>query len=334
MPDMERLEKILGKENIRTKEPLSKHTTFRIGGSAEVFVTPDTLERFEDTLSYLRREGESYFILGNGSNLLVSDRGFPGVIVATHVPGRGSIHAEGFGIEEYMEGTREETEVLLESILGQHTVLKAEEGKHFVAAGSGILLSTLANGIAGKGYRGFEFAAGIPGTLGGAVTMNAGAYGGEIKDVLLGAVVLLKDGEKRFLTTAELELGYRSSLVQKEDMIVLLAVFTFDEGNPEEIRQTIQELNRKRKEKQPLNYGSAGSTFKRPEGYFAGKLIEDAGLKGYRVGDVMVSEKHAGFVVNVGEGTCEQALSVIRHVREQVKESFGVDLEPEIKILA
>ena len=184
-----------------------------------------------------------------------------------------------------------------------------------------------------KGLAGFEFASGIPGTLGGAVAMNAGAYGGEIKDRILGAMLLLPNGERRYYQKEELELGYRSSLVQKESLIVLWALFAFETGDISEIEQTMQDLNARRKEKQPLQYASAGSTFKRPEGYFAGKLIENAGLRGYRVGDVMVSEKHCGFVVNVGEGTYDEARQVIEHVQKTVQEKFNVWLETEVKMV-
>ena len=182
-----------------------------------------------------------------------------------------------------------------------------------------------------RGLTGFEFAGGIPGTLGGAVTMNAGAYGGEIRDVILSARVMTKAGDVRELLAEELDLSYRHSIIQEKDLIVLSADFVFAHGDEEQIREQMRQLNTQRREKQPLEYGSAGSTFKRPEGYFAGKLIQDAGLKGYRSGDVMVSEKHSGFVVNVGKGTCGDAMRVIEHVQRTVYEQFGVELELEVK---
>ena len=195
------------------------------------------------------------------------------------------------------------------------------------------MLSNMAAKAAKAGLTGFEFAGGIPGTLGGAVVMNAGAYGGEIKDCILGAMTLTKDGKTEYLTKEELELGYRSSRIQKEERIVLWALFAFAKGDTQKIEETMRDLNQRRREKQPLQYGSAGSTFKRPEGYFAGKLIEDAGLKGYRVGDVMVSDKHCGFVVNVGEGTYDEARQVIEHVQKTVEEKFHVSLELEVKMI-
>lgn len=332
MFQIEELEKIVGKGNIKEKESLSAHTTFRIGGPADWYVEPETQEQLVRSVQYLRQESVPYVILGNGSNLLVSDDGFSGVVLATHgaASRNSSDGAEGLEEIRILEPGDTEREVLLAQgyCAGQEA-----DGKTLVYAGSGILLSGLAAEIARKGLTGFEFASGIPGTLGGAVTMNAGAYGGEIKDVILGVKVLDRDGNVRVLHRDELELGYRHSRVQQENMIVLDALFGFNPGDTEEIRKTMRELNARRREKQPLEYGSAGSTFKRPEGYFAGKLIEDAGLKGYREGDVMVSDKHCGFVVNVGQGTCVQADQVIRHVQKTVKEQFGVSLELEVRRL-
>ena len=204
-------------------------------------------------------------------------------------------------------------------------------GKTIMTAGCGVLLSKAAMQAAERGLTGFEFAGGIPGTLGGAVTMNAGAYGGEIRDVILSARVMTKAGDVRELSAEELDLSYRHSIIQEKDLIVLSADFAFAHGDEEQIKEQMRQLNTQRREKQPLEYGSAGSTFKRPEGYFAGKLIQDAGLKGYRSGDVMVSEKHSGFVVNVGKGTCGDAMRVIEHVQRTVYEQFGVELELEVK---
>jgi UDP-N-acetylmuramate dehydrogenase len=208
-----------------------------------------------------------------------------------------------------------------------------ETGLEKVEAGAGLSLSKVANRVAAKGLAGFEFASGIPGSLGGAVTMNAGAYGGEMGDVLVSVRVMKKDGTICELSREELRLSYRHSLIQEEDMIVLQAVLAFQAGDVGEIQEKMRQLNSQRREKQPLEYGSAGSTFKRPEGYFAGKLIQDAGLKGYRVGDIMVSEKHSGFVVNVGKGTFRDAMQVIEHVQETVRQRFGVELELEVKCL-
>ena len=240
--------------------------------------------------------------MGNGSNLLVDDRGYRGVIVSTK--GNDNVHI-------YKDGN-----------------------KNFINAGAGILLSKLASITAQNGFAGFEFAGGIPGTLGGAVAMNAGAYGGEIKDVIEQARVITINGDIITLKKDELEMSYRSSIIQKQHMVVLDALFAFGSGDKEQIISQMNEFNKQRRNKQPLEYGSAGSTFKRPKGYFAGKLIQDSGLKGYRCGDIMVSEKHSGFVVNVGNGTFEQAMNVIDHVRNEVMKNFGVNLELEVKILS
>lgn len=342
----EDLVQIVGEENIKREEPLSEHTTFRIGGAAKLFVTPGDVFELQKVIDCVKEKKERFYIIGNGSNLLVPDAGFDGVIISTHRKENGKSSRESFGLRDYREVSAEDGAAVFENLCSEDELSaltgetlsaslksEAEQGKRFMAAGGGVMLSTFANGIAESGLTGFEFASGIPGTLGGAVIMNAGAYGGEIADCILGALVLTEQGKRIFLTKDELGLRYRTSRVQTEKMIVLLALFGFLEGKKEEIRQRMRELNEKRREKQPLNFGSAGSTFKRPEGMFAGKLIEDAGLKGYRVGDVMVSEKHAGFVVNVGNGTYEQAMTVIRHVQEAVKEKFDVALETEVKIL-
>ena len=296
MEQLEQLQRIAGVDFVREQEPMSSHTTFRIGGPADYFVEVQNEKILADILCCCRQQGLPYFILGNGSNLLVSDEGYRGVMLST----------KGFSQVEF-------------------------RGKQMVCAGSGVMLSALALQVAERGLTGFEFASGIPGTLGGAIAMNAGAYGGEIRDVIQSARVLLQDGAVKELSKEELDLSYRHSVVQERNMIVLDAVFAFDPGDKLQIQEKIKELNQKRREKQPLEYASAGSTFKRPEGYFAGKLIQDAGLRGYRAGDVMVSDKHCGFVVNVGHGTYAQAMEVIQHVQETVQKKFGVMLDLEIK---
>ena len=259
------------------------------------------------------------------------DKGYDGVVLATHMPNREIKETEGKVAMDALvfmpPGDKRRGQFPQQESNGELSQ------QTFVFAGSGIMLSGMANRIGKKGLTGFEFASGIPGTLGGAVTMNAGAYGGEIKDRILGAMLLFPDGTRRYCQKDELELGYRTSLIQKDSLIVLWALFAFGEGEVSEIVHKMQELNARRKEKQPLQYGSAGSTFKRPEGYFAGRLIEDAGLRGFRVGDVMVSEKHCGFVVNVGEGTFDEARQVIEHVQKTVHEKFGVWLETEVKFV-
>ncbi len=297
------LQRIAGEQAVRLQEPMSAHTTFRIGGPADYFVEAGNESVLKELLLLCKETETPFFILGNGSNLLVSDEGYRGVMISLR----------GFDEISFREGEG------------------TEAGKMIMTAGSGVLLSKAAMQAAERGLTGFEFAGGIPGTLGGAVTMNAGAYGGEIRDVILSARVMTKAGDVRELSTEELALSYRHSIIQEKDLIVLSADFAFDHGDEEQIKEQMRQLNARRREKQPLEYGSAGSTFKRPEGYFAGKLIQDAGLKGYRSGDVMVSEKHGGFVVNVGKGTCRDAMRVIEHVQRTVYEQFGVELELEVK---
>ena len=297
------LQRIAGEQAVRLQEPMSAHTTFRIGGPADYFVEPGSESVLKELLLLCRETETPFFILGNGSNLLVSDEGYRGVMISLR----------GFDEISFREGE------------------STEAGKTIMTAGCGVLLSKAAMQAAERGLTGFEFAGGIPGTLGGAVTMNAGAYGGEIRDVSLSARVMTKAGDVRELSAEELDLSYRHSIIQEKDLIVLSADFAFAHGDEEQIKEQMRQLNTQRREKQPLEYGSAGSTFKRPEGYFAGKLIQDAGLKGYRSGDVMVSEKHSGFVVNVGKGTCGDAMRVIEHVQRTVYEQFGVALELEVK---
>lgn len=293
-----RLIHTLDKDHILLKEPMSRHTTFRIGGAADYFVSPQTAAEVEAVTKICREAEIPYYILGNGSNLLVGDKGFRGVIIQ-------------IGKE-------------MSSIIIEDTALRVQ---------AGALLSRTAKEAADHGLTGMEFAAGIPGTLGGAVVMNAGAYGGEMKDILREATVLDGDGQVRVLTNKELELGYRTSVVARNGYIVLEAVVDLKNGNKEEIQSLMDELRNKRVSKQPLEYPSAGSTFKRPEGFFAGKLIDDAGLRGYQVGGAQVSEKHCGFVINKKNATAEDVMNLMQQVSEKVNEKFGVTLEPEVKRL-
>ena len=249
---------IVRPEQIKKNEPLAAHTTFRIGGPADFLIIPKKAEEIGQILSLCVKEDIPYYVLGNGSNVLVADEGYRGVVLCI---------GSGMADCKFVE----------------------EADKVHVTAGAGIMLSKLANEVANQGLTGFEFAAGIPGTLGGAITMNAGAYGGEIKDTICKAKVITPSGELLALSKEELELGYRTSIIQKKEYIAVEAEFAFEKGDITAIKEKISDLNRQRREKQPLEYPSAGSTFKRPEGYFAGKLIMDAGLRGYRVGDIMVS---------------------------------------------
>ena len=293
-----RLKLIAGDSNVRCDEPMSSHCTFRAGGTAKYYVIPDEYKKVRDVLRLCVEENIPYYVIGNGSNLLVQDDGFDGVIIE------------------------------IDSALA-----KIEINGNEIVAKAGAKLSKIAVKALNESLTGFEFAHGIPGNLGGAVTMNAGAYGGEMKDVLKWVKVLDNNGEMKTLKAEELELGYRTSIIVKEKMIVLEACIELHEGNRDEIEMHMKELMAKRKEKQPLEYPSAGSTFKRPEGYFAGKLIQDAGLKGYRVGGALVSEKHSGFVINYDNATATDIINLMKDVRKKVYEEFQVTLEPEVKIL-
>lgn len=294
----DKLNNVIAKDSILIDEPMSRHTTFRVGGPADFFVAPKAKEEVRDVIRICKEAGMPYYIIGNGSNLLVSDAGYRGVIVQIY---------------------KEMNEVKVEGDL--------------VKAQAGALLSGIAAKALGAELSGFEFASGIPGTIGGACVMNAGAYGGEMKDVLESVTVLTGEGKIIELGRNELELGYRTSVIAKKGYIVLGAVLKLERGDGEKIKTYMDELKEKRVTKQPLEYPSAGSTFKRPEGYFAGKLIEDAGLRGFQVGGAQVSEKHCGFVINRDHATAADIMELMRQVQIRVKENSGVDLEPEVKRL-
>ena len=289
---------IVGEEQILTEEPMKKHTTFRIGGPADFLVLPRTSQEIAEVTALCRREGEPWYVIGNGSNLLVSDKGVRGVVIR-----------------------------LL------HNFNKIEVRDEEVHAQAGAVNAAVARKALDAGLTGFEFAAGIPGTTGGAVVMNAGAYGGEMKDILKEVTVLDEDGRVCTLTAEELELGYRTSIMARKGYIVLDICMKLEKGDPESIRARMEELREKRITRQPLEYPSAGSTFKRPEGYFAGKLIMDAGLRGFTVGGAQISEKHCGFVINKGGATAEDVVNLMEETKKIVMEKFGVVLEPEIKRL-
>lgn len=289
---------ILGNNRVLFDEPMSQHTTFRIGGPADVFVMPENYEQIREVLRLCKEEKLPFFVLGNGSNLLVSDSGYRGVIIQ---------------MDRNMEEIR----------------LDGEE----IHACAGALLSSVAVAARNASLTGFEFAGGIPGTIGGAAVMNAGAYGGELKDVLKEVTVMTREGEILTIPTEKMEMGYRTSIIKTAGYLVLEAVISLKKGDEEAIRATMKDLSERRTEKQPLDYPSAGSTFKRPEGYFAGKLIMDSGLRGYRVGGAQVSEKHCGFVINAGGATAEDVRSLMDHVIRVVREKYGVTLEPEVKFL-
>lgn len=288
---------IVDRENVKLDEPMKNHTTFRIGGNAEVFAQVATSE-IADLIKLCKVNNVPYVILGNGSNVLVGDKGVKGVVI---------------------------------SVGNRMSSIEIENDEVFAEAGA--LLSQVANMAATESLTGMEFAAGIPGSIGGAVLMNAGAYGGEIKDILVSVKLLTEEGEIVERLAKDLDLSYRHSAIMSEGGVVLSARLKLKKGDEVEIRKTMTELKEKRVEKQPLNYPSAGSTFKRPEGYFAAKLIDDCGLRGYRVGGAQVSEKHCGFVVNVGNATASDVLSVMKDVNDKVKSAVDVELEPEVRMI-
>lgn len=282
-------------EYVMRDEPMSRHTTFRVGGTADFFVEIGSPEELLDIINYLTETERSYFILGNGSNLLVGDKGYEGVIL--HLGERfNGITVEG----------------------------------NTITAQAGALLSTVAKTAAKNGLSGMEFAAGIPGTIGGAVVMNAGAYEGEMKQIITKVTVMTREGEILELDNETMEFGYRTSIIKNRPFVVLSAVITLEKGDMASIQDKMDDFNKRRRSKQPLEYPSAGSTFKRPEGYFAGKLIMDAGLRGYRIGGAQVSEKHCGFIINVGNATAADISELMDEVVEKVEEQFSVTLEPEI----
>ena len=292
------LKSIRGTLNITEHELMSSHTTFKIGGPADIFIKP-TISQVGQIISVCNNNSVPYTIIGNGSNLLVSDDGIEGVVIA-----------------------------IAPDMAGQIDVFEDT-----VIAEAGAMLSSVASAAASASLSGMEFASGIPGSVGGAVYMNAGAYGGEIKDILVNATVLLPDGSVEKWNANRLEFGYRHSLLEDTGAICLSAEFKLNKSTEAEVRATMAELRDKRVAKQPLNYPSAGSTFKRPQGYFAAALIDEAGLKGFSVGGASVSDKHAGFVVNTGGATCKDVIELMSIVTAKVKEHSGVTLSPEIKYI-
>ena len=289
---------LLGRDHVLTDEPMKQHTTFKIGGPADYFLVPETGEEVGEIIKICRKTDTPYFILGNGSNLLVGDGGYRGAVIQVY---------------------RNMSAVTVEGTT--------------ITAQAGALLSAVAAAAKNASLTGFEFAGGIPGTVGGAAVMYAGAYGGEMKDVLVEVTVMDAEGKIFAIPAEKLELGYRTSVIKKAGYIVLETKIRLKEGDQEAIRERMKELTIQRTTKQPLEYPSAGSTFKRPEGYFAGKLVMDSGLRGYQVGGARVSEKHCGFVINAGDATAKDVRTLMDNVRDIVYEKYGVTLEPEVKFL-
>lgn len=292
------LQENLGTDVFKLNEDMKSHTTFRTGGLADAFFAPRNEKELIEGLADIQKQNIPYFVLGNGSNLLVSDLGVAGVVI----------------------------------YLGKNMSQVLVEGDILIAE-AGAMLSSVSNMALKHGLAGLEFASGIPGTIGGAISMNAGAYGGEMKDTLLSVRVLTKDLVVIELPAEQLELSYRHSIVPEKEYILLSAKFSLPSGNVDEMKAYMNQLSEQRREKQPLQYPSAGSTFKRPAGYFAGKLVEDAGLKGKTIGGAQVSEKHAGFLINIGNATTTDILDLIAYCQKEVKQKFGVDLEPEVKFI-
>lgn len=283
-------------KNTKFCEPMKKHTTFKIGGECDIMCEPQSVDEIRAVMDFAKSEDIPYFVMGNGSNLLVGDKGIRGIVIKIS-DAFSDVHIDG-------------------------NVIYAE---------CGVLLTRLAKMAQKEGLSGMENISGIPGTLGGAIYMNAGAYGSEIADIIK-EVTYLEDGEVKTVQKDGLGFGYRKSIFTNTDAVILSCVIELKKGNQEEIDEKVKEVTKKRCEKQPLNYPSAGSTFKRPEGYFAGKLIEDCGLKGASVGGAMVSKKHAGFIINTGDATASDVLSLIEKIQQTVYENFGVEIEPEIKL--
>jgi UDP-N-acetylmuramate dehydrogenase len=296
---VQELKTILAEEQIYVQESMAGHTTLRIGGTTDVLVQPRTIEEVRQILRLCRQQDIPYYIIGNGSNLLVGDGGIRGVVIE----------------------------------FGRNFSSLQCDADGMLHVQAGCMLSTAANLALQQSLTGMEFAAGIPGTIGGAVMMNAGAYGGEMKDIVQSVVLMTQDGELVTRSGAEMEFGYRQSIVSRQNLIVLEVMLQLQPGEYGAIQSRMKELSEARRAKQPLEYPSAGSTFKRPEGYFAGKLIMDAGLAGYRVGDAQVSEKHCGFVINRGHATAKEFDTLMRDVSERVYQVYGVTLEPEVRRL-
>ncbi len=292
---MEYIRQRVPSEDIFVNEPMSRHTSFRIGGEADVLVNVPSSKVLSELIRYLAQSGQDYFIIGRGTNLLVGDKGYRGVILKVG------------------------------DLMSDISV----EGKR-ITAGAGTSMAKLAKAALDNSLTGLEFAAGIPGTLGGAVVMNAGAYGGEMKNIVKNVQVFNSFGEEMNLDNATMEFSYRDSILRNRKFVAAQVTLELEEGNRDDIEALMNDLAQKRRKKQPLEYPSAGSTFKRPEGYFAGKLIMDAGLRGLRIGGAQVSEKHCGFIVNIGNASACDVAELMEEVQTRVKKQLGVRLEPEI----
>lgn len=286
---------MVGEENIRQDEPMDRHTSFRTGGNAACLVEPENAEQLARILSYLQKTEQDYFVLGNGTNLLVSDLGYDGVVI----------------------------------YIGDKMGKISVDGSR-ITVQAGALLSQTAKAAMEASLTGMEFASGIPGSIGGAMMMNAGAYDGEMSQIVESVTVLNPSGERMILENETMEFGYRTSILKNRPFVVTEVTLRLKEGDRKQIQAKMADFAARRQEKQPLQFPSAGSTFKRPEGYFAGKLIMDSGLRGYRIGGAQVSEKHCGFIINCGNASSQDISELMDEVIQRVKERFGVTLEPEV----
>jgi hypothetical protein len=293
-----RIKEITGESYLKRDEPMKFHTTFKTGGNADIFVEPETEEQLFEIIKLCKKERQEYFILGRGSDLLISDKGYRGVIVSTTKI-------------DYIELISEDV----------------------IEAGVGATVSEVSKFALDNLLTGMEFASGIPGSMGGAVYMNAGAYGGESKDIILEVKVIEDDNIVRWVGVSDLDLGYRYSNIAKLNRVAVAVRLKLSKGNKEEIFMKMEDFRSRREEKQPLEFPSAGSTFKRPKGHFAGQLIDNAGLRGYSIGGAKVSDKHCGFIINMGNATSSDIYNLILKVQKTVKEKFNVELLTEVKLL-
>ena len=295
------LKKIIPEENIKINEPMSKHTSFKTGGPAEIYITGKTIKQIQDVLKFSKQNNIKLYIIGNGSNLLISDEGIKGIVL--------KISLENIQIEE-------------------------KEDNVIIIAGAGVKIMALAQILKKDGITGFEELAGIPGTMGGANYMNAGAYGKELKDIIVSTKAINKEtGEIETLKNEEQELKYRSSIFKNRKYIIIETMLNLQKGIPEEIERKMNDFLNQRKEKQPIEYPSAGSTFKRGERFITAKLIDECGLKGYQIGGAQISEKHAGFIINKNNATSKDILDLIKYTKKKVFEKFGVQIEEEVEII-
>lgn len=313
---IDKIYEIIKKDDVVLNADMSKESSFKVGGKAKALVTAHSEEQLQEVLNLLSQEDAKHFILGNGSNTIFKDSGYSGIVVKL---------GDEFGKIK---------EISPEDVAESFGKESQKSEQRYIQAGAEALLSTVGKYALEKGLTGFEFASGIPGSVGGGVFMNAGAYDGELKDILVGITAITKDGSRvKSVCAKDLDLGYRHSAICETGDVVVSAVFALKDGNEEEIKAKMDDLMNRRNTKQPVQYPSCGSFFKRPKGYFAGKLIQDSGLSGLTVGGAQVSEKHNGFIINIGGATETDISNLMKKVQEEVKKKFGVDLEPEVRII-